>query len=145
MCILPTSVSLYLRRVRKFFSVSFAYLWQVFHCRMNTVESANRSTNIGSNSSITVGAPFMSATRKTIIIWNNNSVRNTLCLRFCPAGALLLQRVRRKGTTVNTLIPDSVIPEFAHTGPKISAPRRMFCTQSGIRIYRISYLPDSKS
>ena len=48
------------------------------------------------------------------------------------------------------LIPDSVIPEFAHKPDREfqssaeTAPS-MFCTQSVIRIYRISYIPDSKS
>ena len=47
-----------------------------------------------------------------------------------------------------TLIPDSVIPEFAHTGPGISVPQIQLTVcfvQSGIQIYRISYIPDSKS
>ena len=47
-----------------------------------------------------------------------------------------------------TLIPDSVIPKIAHTGPRISVPRNssQFVLYSPvIRIYRISYTPDSKS
>ena len=48
-----------------------------------------------------------------------------------------------------TLIPDSVIPEFAHTGlrdfqSRAETPYSMFCTV-WYRIYQISYIPDSKS
>ena len=61
---------------------------------------------------------------------------------------MYVRGTKKKKVQSITLIPDSVIPEFAHTGPRISVPQKQLTVcfvQFGIWIYRTLNLSPHQS